>query len=119
MTVTTVGFNGIIQRGFDTGTGSAAWNYIAIGSGDGAAAAGNTALGSEAARGQGDYAYSDDTAAFTVAETFAAGTATGSINETGLFNDSSAGELFARQTFGTILKGAADTLTITWVGSVS
>jgi len=119
MTVTTVGLNGIIQRGFDTGTGSPSFNFVAIGSGDGAAAAGNTALGSEAARGQGDYAYTDDTAAFTVAETFAAGTATGSINETGLFNSGATGQLFARQTFGTILKGAADTLTITWVGSVS
>ena len=119
MTVTTVGFNGIIQRGFDTGTGSDALNFVAIGSGTGAAAAGNTVLGSEAARAQGDYAYTDDTKAFTVTKTFAAGTATGSIAESGLFNDSSAGELFARQTFGVILKGASDSLQITWVGSVS
>lgn len=119
MTVTTVGFNGIIQRGFDTGTGSNAFNYVAVGSGTGAAAAGNTALGSEAARAQGDYAYTDDTKAFTVTETFAAGTASGSIAEAGLFNSGVDGQLFARQTFGVILKGASDSLQVTWVGSVS
>jgi len=119
MTVTTVGFNGIIQRGFDTGTGSAAFNYVAIGSGTNAPAAGDTALGSEAARAQGTYSYTDGTKAFTVTETFAAGTGTGSIAEAGLFNASSSGQLFARQTFGVIQKGANDSLQITWVGSVS
>lgn len=119
MTVTTMGFNHLIQRGFSTQTGSAAFNYVAIGSGDSAAAAGDTALGSEAARAQGDYSYTDDTKAFEVTETFAAGTGTGSITESGLFNASSAGQLFARQTFGVINKGASDSLQITWVGSLS
>jgi len=119
MTVTTVGFNHIIQRGFDIGTGSAAFNYVGIGSGIVASDVGDTALGSEANRAQGAYAYTDDTAAFTVTATFAAGTATGSITESGLFNASSAGQLFARQTFGVVQKGASDSLQITWVGSLS
>lgn len=119
MTVTTVGFNTLIQRGFSTGTGSNAFNFVAVGSGSNAAAAGDTALGSEAARAQGTYAYTDDTKAFTVTNTFAAGTATGSIQEAGLFNSGVDGALFARQTFGVINKGASDSLQITWVGSLS
>ena len=119
MTVTNVGFNTLIQRGFDTGTGSPSFNYVAIGSGDTASAAGDTALGSEAARAQGDYSYTDVTKAFEVTETFAAGTGTGSITESGLFNSGATGQLFARQTFGVINKGASDSLQITWVGSVS
>lgn len=117
--VTTVGFNGIIQRGYSTQTGSAAWNYIAIGSGTTAANAADTAMGSEAARAQGTYSYTDGTKAFELAKTFAAGTATGSIAESGIFNAASAGQLFSRQTFGVITKGAADTLAVTWVGSLS
>lgn len=119
MTVTTAGFNAIIQRGFATQTGSDAINYIAIGSGDSAAAAGDTALGSEAARAQGTYSYTDDAKAFEHTTTFAAGTATGSIVESGLFNSGATGELFARQTFGVIQKGASDSLQMTWVGSLS
>lgn len=119
MTVTNVGFNGLIQRGFDTGTGSDAFNFIAIGSGDTAAAAGDTALGSHAARAQGTYSYTDDSKAFEHTTTFAAGTATGSIAESGLFNSGVDGMLFARQTFGVINKGASDSLQITWVGSFS
>ena len=118
-TVTDAGFDGIIQRGFDTGTGSASFNYIAIGSGTGAAAAGDTAFGSEAARAQGTYAYTDGTAAFTLTNTFAAGTATGSIAESGILNASSSGQLFCRQTFGVITKGASDSLQVTWTGSLS
>jgi len=119
MTVTTAGFNAIIQRGFATQTGSDAINYIAIGSGTGAAAAGNTAMGSEAARAQGTYSYTDDTAAVEHTTTFAAGTATGSITEAGWFNSGATGTLFARQTFGVVQKGASDSLQITWVGSFS
>jgi len=119
MTVTNAGFNGLIQRGFSTDTGSDAFNFVAIGSGSIAAAVGDTALGSEAARAQGDYSYTDDAKAFEVTETFAAGTGTGSIFEAGLFNSGVDGQLFARQIFGVIQKGASDSLQITWVGSLS
>lgn len=71
MTVTNAGFNGLIQRGFSTQTGSDAFNFVAIGSGDTAAAAGDTTLGSEAARSQGTYSYTDDAKAFEVTNTFA------------------------------------------------
>jgi len=76
-------------------------------------------LGSEAARAQGTYSYTDDTKAFEHTTTFAAGTATGSITESGLFNSGATGMLFARQTFGVIQKGASDSLAMTWVGSLS
>jgi hypothetical protein len=117
--ITTAGFDGIIQKGYATQTGSNSWNFIAVGSGTAAAAAANTTLGSEAARAQGTYAHTDGQANFSVANTFAAGTATGSITEAGLFNSGVAGQLFSRQVFAVINKGAADTLAVTWVGSLS
>lgn len=119
MSVTNAGFNALIQRGFSTDTGSDAINYIAIGSGSVAVAAGDTTLGSEAARAQGTYSYTDDAKAFEHTTTFAAGTATGSIFEAGLLNSGATGMLFARQTFGVVQKGASDSLQITWVGSFS
>lgn len=117
--ITTVGFDGVAQRMFSTETGSNAWNYIAIGSGTTAAAAGDTALGSEAARAQGTYAHTDGTDNLSLTNTFAAGTATGSIAESGIFNSGATGVLFNRQTFGVIVKGASDSLQITWAGSLS
>lgn len=117
--ITDAGFDGVIQRCFSTGTGSDSFNYIAIGSGDTAAATGDTALGSEAARAEGTYAYTDGTAAFTLTKTFAAGTADGSIYESGIFNSGVDGQLWNRQVFAVINKGASDSLQVTWTGSLS
>lgn len=85
--------------------------YIAIGSGQTAEAAGDTALGTELARASGLVSYSG--AVYTVVATFAAGVGTGSIYEYGLLSTSSAGTLFSRDTEALITKGAADTLTVT------
>jgi len=117
--VTTTGFDTIIQRGFHTLTGSNAFNFIAIGSGTAAAAAANTTLGSEAARAAGTYAHTDGQANLFISGAFAAGTATGSITEVGLFNSGATGALFSRTVFAVVNKGAADSLAITWVGSLS
>ena len=117
--ITTKGFDGISQRGFSTQTGSAAFNYIAIGSGTTAASTANTTLGSEAARAQGTYAHTDAQANLSLTNTFAAGTATGSINEYGVLNAAAAGQLMNRATFGTILKGAADSLQLVVAFSLS
>jgi len=117
--ITTAGFDGICQRGFSTQTGSASFNYIAIGSGVTAASTANTTLGSEAARAQGTYAHTDAKANLSLTNTFAAGTATGSIAEYGVLNASSTGQLLNRATFGVITKGAADSLQLVVAFSLS
>jgi len=50
---------------------------------------------------------------------FGAGTGTGELTEAGLFNASSAGDMLARTTFGSVDKGADDTMTITWTITAS
>jgi len=102
-------------------TPSAPWNYIAIGTGSTAPAAGDTALVSELTRLQ------DTTAAYTTTSgkqlqlqiSFGPGVGTGNIAESGLFNAVSGGDMLARQTFAAISKGASDTLTVTWTITLS
>jgi hypothetical protein len=45
---------------------------------------------------------------------FPAGVATGSWEESGIFNHASAGDMFCRQTFGAISKTASDAITVQW-----
>lgn len=45
---------------------------------------------------------------------FGPGVDTGAITESGIFSDSVAGTLFARQTFAVINKAAGDSLQVTW-----
>jgi hypothetical protein len=87
--------------------------YIAIGTGAVAAALGDTTLGAEVARALSTVSQPDaDTLRFTV--TFAAGTGTGAITESGLLDASSGGTLLARQVFAVINKAAGDTLEMVW-----
>jgi len=51
--------------------------------------------------------------------TWAANDGTGAITEAGIFNASSAGDMFARTKFAVVNKGAADSMTITWTITVS
>lgn len=89
------------------------FSYIAIGTGTGAAAAGDTALGTESARALSTVSTPGaGTLRFTYL--FAAGTGTGAVTESGLLDAASVGNLLARQVFSAINKGASDTLTITW-----
>lgn len=97
---------------------AAAMSHMAIGSGTAAAAAGNTALGTELGR----VALTSTTIVTTTATndsiqyvaTFNAGTGTGAITEAGLFNAASGGTMLSRTVFPVINKGESDTLTITW-----
>lgn len=93
-------------------------SHMAIGTGNTAAAAGNTALGSEAGRVALTSTTVTDNAVAYVA-TFAAGTGTGAITEAGLLNASSSGTLLCRTVFSVINKASADTLGITWTVTVS
>tara|TARA_R110002012_G_scaffold83360_3_gene209816 strand:- start:1628 stop:2065 length:438 start_codon:yes stop_codon:yes gene_type:complete len=95
-----------------------AMSHMAIGTGTGSAAAGNTALGTEAGR----VALTSTTVtsnAVAYVATFPAGTGTGAVTEAGILNASSSGTLLCRTVFSVINKGAADTLGITWTVTVN
>lgn len=95
-----------------------AMSHMAIGTGSTAAAAGDSALGSEAGR----VALTSTTVtsnAVAYVATFGAGTGTGAITEAGILNASSSGDLLCRTVFSVINKGAADTLGITWTVTVN
>lgn len=92
-------------------------SYMGLGTGSAAAAAGDTALGTEMSGG--GYArqvgtLSNSTNVWTNAATFAPGVGTGAITEAGLFTAVTAGTMFARQVFSTYNKQAGDTLVFTW-----
>jgi hypothetical protein len=93
-------------------------SHMAIGTGSTAAAAGNTALGSETGRVALTSTTVTDNAVAYVAS-FGAGTGTGAITEAGLLNASSSGTLLCRTVFSVINKGANDTLGITWTVTIS
>lgn len=93
-------------------------SHMAIGTGSTAAAAGNTALGSEAGRVALTSSTVTDNAVAYVGS-FGAGTGTGAITEAGLLNASSSGTLLCRTVFSVINKGANDTLGITWTVTIS
>ena len=88
-------------------------DYIAIGTNSTSAAAADTTLGSENARAQGTLSQPD---AYTdrCVYTFAAGTGTGTITECGRLNAASNGTLMGRQVFTGIVKGAGDSLQISY-----
>jgi len=116
--VVTTGKNFVASR--MAGTSSSVMSHMAIGTSSTAAAAGNTALGTESARvsltsttvSGNDVVYVGNFAAGTPS------TAT-AVTEAGLLNASSGGALLARTTFSVINKGTADALTITWTVSAS
>lgn len=94
-------------------------NYIAVGTSSTAAAATQTALVTELARGAATYAHTAGTKVMTFTTTFAAGTATGAITEAGVLNASSSGIMLDRVVFAVINKGADDTLTATFQFTLS
>lgn len=88
------------------------FKYIAIGTGSTPETAADTALVVETARVAGTASFTSGSAMFTVYATFPAGTGTGAITEYGVFNTSSAGIMFSRDTEAVVNKGGADTLTV-------
>lgn len=55
----------------------------------------------------------------TYSATYPAGTGTGALTEAGVFNDDTTGTMLCRTVFPVINKQAADTVTITWVVSIT
>ena len=114
--VVTAGKGFVASRMKDATT--TAMTHMAIGTGSTAAAASNTALGSQSAR----TTLTSTTvsgADITYVDTFPAGTGTGAITEAGLFNASSSGTMLCRTVFSVVNKGASDSMTITWTVTVS
>ncbi|NCG05919.1 MAG: hypothetical protein GWP37_03015 [Gammaproteobacteria bacterium] len=114
--VVTAGKNFVASRIKDTT--DAAMSHMAIGTGTAAAAAGQTTLSAEADRNTlTSTTVSSNTVTYVA--TFGAGEGTGAIVEAGLFNASSSGTMFCRTVFSVVNKGASDSMTITWVITVS
>ena len=91
-----------------------AMSHMAVGTGSTAAAAGDTALGSESGR----VALTSTTVStntVTYVGTFPAGTATAALTEAGILNASSSGTMLCRTVFATVNKGSADQMSVTWV----
>ena len=95
-----------------------AMSHMAVGSGSTTPAAGDTALGSELDR-QALTSTTVSSNEVTYVATFGAGDGTGAITEAGLFNAASGGDMLCRTTFAVVNKGASDSMTITWVVTVS
>ena len=114
--VVTTGKNFVASRMKDAT--ATAMSHLAIGTGSSAAAAGDTALGTEAAR-QALTSTTVSTNEVAYVAAFAAGTGTGAITEAGLLNAASGGTLLCRTVFSVVNKGADDSMTITWTITVS
>lgn len=122
--VTTVGKTWMASR--MQGVADGVMTHMAIGTGTTAAAVGDTTLETEAARValnvSGGVA---STNTITFEATYPADVpdvtapATVAITEAGIFNDVTAGSMLAHTVFAAVNKGETDTMTISWVITVS
>lgn len=97
-----------------SGTGQLPIAYFAVGSGNVAPAAGDTALGTERYRAA---TASEVVSGSTLTVSFVLGTGSANgytLTEAGLFDLSSGGDLFARITYAGVAKTSSITLTYTW-----
>lgn len=99
-------------------TSDAAMTHMAVGTDNTAAAAGNTALGSELAiQALTSTTVTANSVAYVA--TYPAGTGTGALTEAGIFNAASSGTMLCRTVYDVINKGAADSMTVTWTITIS
>ena len=113
--VVTAGKNYVADRMKNNST---VMSHMAVGSGTTAAAAGQTALGTELGR----VSLTSTTVSsnvVTYVATLAAATGTGAVTEAGILNASSNGTMLCRTVFSVVNKGSADSMTITWTVTVS
>lgn len=122
--------NGIVNNGFDfiadsignrAASGAAAqMGWIAVGTGTTAFAATQAALVTENTRQAATYSHATATKIFSFTTTFAAGVATASITEAGVFNSATlGGTMLDRVVFSAIAKASTDTLTQTFTFTMS
>jgi hypothetical protein len=114
--VVNVGLNFIVSRMKDTS--AAVMSHMSVGSGTTAAAAADTALGSELGR-VSLTSTTVSTNTITYVATFPAGTGTGAVTEAGILNAGTAGSLLCRTVFPVVNKQAGDSMTVTWTVTVS
>lgn len=108
--VVSAGLDWIISR---MAGAPAVMSHMAVGSGNVAAADGDTALGAEIAR----VALTSATpsgATITYIASYPAGVGTGALTEAGILNDAANGTMLARTVFPVVNKGAEDGISITW-----
>jgi len=114
--VVTAGKGYVASRMKDTTDG--AMSHMAVGTDSTAAAAGDTALGTESGR----VSLTSSTVSanvITYVATFPAGTATAALTEAAILNASSGGTMLCRTVYSTVNKGASDAMTVTWAITAS
>ena len=110
--VVTSGKNWIASRLKDSGQPTE-MNYIALGTGTGAANVANTTLATELVRiSTSSIVVANNTITYTT--TFNPTVGTGALTEAGIFNAASNGTMLCRTVFPVINKGASDTVAVTW-----
>jgi hypothetical protein len=110
--VVTAGKNVLADRMKGTPT-KAAMTTMAVGTNGTIPTAGDTTLNTELAR----VSLTSTTVTgnqIAYVGTFGAGTGTGTLLEAGVFNNNPGGDMLCRTVFTSIVKGAGDTMTITW-----
>jgi hypothetical protein len=104
------------------GTAKTVMTHMAVGSSSTAAAAGDTALGSQLgsrkALDSTTISGSNNEKVIYVT-TFDPGEGTGGITEAGVFNASTSGDMLCRTVFSVVNKAADDTMVITWTITLS
>lgn len=89
------------------------FSHMAVGSSNTAATTSQTTLGTELGRVALDSTTRTNNTVVYIA-TFPAGTGTGTLTEAGIFNDNSTGNMLCRTNFNGVVKGAGDSVVITW-----
>lgn len=100
-----------------SGQTATAVTHMGVGTSSTAAAASQTTLVAEAGR-VALTTKSSSSNVMSFIGIFPAGTGTGTLQEAGLFNAASAGDMMCRSVFTSITKGANDTISITWTITV-
>jgi hypothetical protein len=116
--VVTTGLNFIVSRMKDAT--ATAMSHMELGTGSTAANAADTALGTAIAASRTALTSTTvSTNTITYVASFAAGTGTGAVTESGIFNASSAGTMLCRTVFPVVNKQSGDSMTVTWTITVS
>lgn len=115
--ITTVGRNNIVEQLLASPGAGTKVTHMEVGTSSTAAAVGDTTI----TGGFGRVALTSKTRAtnvLTMVGDWGAGSSTGTLQEAGCWDASTAGTLHARATFGAIAKAAGDTLKITWTWTI-
>jgi hypothetical protein len=115
--VVSAGLNFICDR--MEGTSEGVMSHMALGSGTTAAAAGQTDLVSILGSREALDSTTVSANTITYVSSFEAGDGTGAVTEAALFNASSSGTMLCRVVFAAINKQAADTMSVSWVISLT